>query len=224
MKANVEREPAFNVPWPVAALAASLIVAHGARMLLGVPADVFALTQADLLAGAVLPLFTYIFVHGGWAHLLLNTVFCLAFGAPVARWLGTGARGAAVFFLFFVIVGVIAALGYAGVLDAETLFGRRAQEWGLVGASGAASGLMGAAARLIEGRGRLGPIGGRRVVGMGAAWVLANAVLGLAGLTPGTGGAPVAWEAHIVGFFAGVVLIGITGRMAGRRPDHWIAS
>ena len=59
---------------------------------------------------------------------------------------------------------------------------------------------------------------------MGAAWVVANAVLGVFGLTPGTGGAPVAWEAHIIGFFAGVLLIGITGRLAGVRADHSIAS
>jgi len=34
-----------------------------------------------------------------------------------------------------------------------------------------------------------------------------NLLLGLTGLTPGTEGAPVAWEAHIIGFFAGLLLI-----------------
>ncbi len=224
MKANADREPAFNVPWPVTVLGVVLIGAHAVRVALGVPPDSFALTRSDLSAGSVLPLFTYMFVHGGWPHVLLNTVFCVAFGAPVARWLGTGARGGCALFVFFVVCGIVSALGYAGWLDVLALFGRPSQDWALVGASGAASGLMGAAARLIEGRGRLGPIGGRRVVGMGAAWVLANAVLGISGLTPGTGGAPVAWEAHIVGFFVGVVLIGIAGRLAGKTADHSIAS
>ena len=224
MKANVEREPALNVPWPVTVLAVTLIAAHLARVLSGVSPDTFALTRSDLVRGAVLPLFTYIFVHGGWPHVLLNTVFCVAFGAPVARWLGTSARGAAAFFIFFVICGVVAALGYAGWFDAMVLFGGRSREWALVGASGAASGLMGAASRLIEGRGQLGSIAGRRVVGMGAAWILVNVVLGLSGLTPGAAGAPVAWEAHIVGFFAGVLLIGATGRLGGVRMDHSIAS
>jgi membrane associated rhomboid family serine protease len=148
----------------------------------------------------------------------------VAFGSPVARWLGTGARGGAAFFVFFILCGVIAGLGYGGWFDLTVLFSHSTSDWALVGASGAASGLMGAAARLIEGRGRLGSIVGPRVVAMGAAWVVVNAVLGVSGLTPGTGGAPVAWEAHIIGFFAGVLLIGITGWLAGVRPDHSIAS
>ena len=224
MKADVRREPAFNLPWPVAVLAVVLIGAHAARLGLRVPPDAFALTRSDLLSGAIAPLFTYIFVHGSWPHVLLNSLFCVAFGAPVARWLGTGARGGLAFFVFFIACGVTAGVGYGGWFDLTVFLGRHPSEWALVGASGAASGLMGAAARLIEGRGRLGSIVGRQVVGMGAAWVLANVVLGVFGLTPGTGGAPVAWEAHIIGFFAGVLLIGITGRLAGARVDHSIAS
>jgi membrane associated rhomboid family serine protease len=224
LKATVEREPAFNLPWQVAVLTVVLIGAHALRVALGVSPDAFALTRSDLAAGAIAPLFTYIFVHGSWPHVLINSLFCVAFGAPVARWLGNGARGGAAFFAFFIVCGVIAGLGYGGWVDLTVVFGRAPSGWALVGASGAASGLMGAAARLIEGRGRLGSIVGRRVVGIGAAWALANAVLGVFGLTPGTGGAPVAWEAHIIGFFAGVLLIRITGRMAGVRPDHSIAS
>ena len=93
MKADVRREPAFNLPWPVAVLAVVLIGAHAARLGLGMSPDAFALTRSDLLHGAVAPLFTYILVHGSWPHVLLNSLFCVAFGAPVARWLGTGARG-----------------------------------------------------------------------------------------------------------------------------------
>jgi membrane associated rhomboid family serine protease len=224
LKATVEREPAFNLPWPVAVLAALLVGAHVARVGLGVTPDAFALTRSDLANGAIAPLFTYMLVHGSWAHVLLNSLFCVAFGAPVARWLGTGARGGAAFFVFFILCGVIAGLGYGGWFDLTVLVSHSPSDWALVGASGAASGLMGAAARLIEGQGRLGSMAGRRVVAMGLAWVVANAVLGVFGLTPGTGGAPVAWEAHIIGFFAGVLLIGITGRLAGARPDHSIAS
>ena len=73
---------------------------------------------------------------------------------------------------------------------------------------------MGASARLIEGRGRIGPIGGRVVIGMGLAWVAINVVFGLSGLTPGAGDAPVAWQAHIIGFAAGLLLI---------TPAVWIA-
>jgi membrane associated rhomboid family serine protease len=58
---------------------------------------------------------------------------------------------------------------------------------------------------------------GRTVVGMTIGWILVNAVLGLTGLTPGTAGAPVAWEAHIFGYLAGLLTIGLFGRLAG---DH----
>src|SRR5665213_561326 len=124
-------------------------------------------------------------------------------------------RGAASFVAFFLVCGVIAALAYAGLLGLTDPGGG----WALVGASGAASGLFGAAARLIEGRGRLGSIVGRTVVGMSLAWVAVNAVLGLSGLTPGAAGLPVAWEAHIFGYFAGLILIGPVARAAGRRPS-----
>jgi hypothetical protein len=45
------------------------------------------------------------------------------------------------------------------------------------------------------------------VIGMTIVWCLANAVLGLSGLTPGAAGLPVAWEAHIIGYAAGLLLI-----------------
>ena len=205
------REPAFNAPWTVLALVALLIAAHGARVLGGVGAERFALTGDDLRAGRWGGLVSYLFVHAGWGHVAMNAAFTLALGTPVARYLGAGPRGAAAFFAFFLICGIVAALAYAGLLS----FVDTNQGWALLGASGAASGLFGAAARLIEGRGRLGSIGGRTVVGMTLAWIAVNAVLGLSGLTPGAVGLPVAWEAHIFGYFAGLILIGPVARMAG---------
>jgi membrane associated rhomboid family serine protease len=76
---------------------------------------------------------------------------------------------------------------------------------------------MGAAARLIEGRGRLGRLGGRTVVGMSVAWIVVNVIFGATGLAPGTQGAPVAWQAHILGYFAGLLLILPAGWLAGAR-------
>jgi membrane associated rhomboid family serine protease len=80
----------------------------------------------------------------------------------------------------------------------------------LVGASGAISGLMGAASRLVAGHGRLGPILSAPVLGMGASWVIVNVLIALlgSGFMPGSGGAQVAWQAHLIGFVAGVLLIG----------------
>jgi len=203
----------FNAPWPILALVFALLATHLLRVATGVNTERFALTRDDLDAGRWSALISHMFVHASWAHVGMNAAFTLAFGAPVARGLGVGWRGALVFFAFFIICGVLAALSYAGLLD--LLPGRDPSNgWALVGASGAASGLMGAAARLIEGRGRLGPINGKVVIGMTLVWIVVNAVLGLSGLTPGAAGAPVAWQAHILGFAAGLLLIGPAARLA----------
>lgn len=202
------REPAINVPWPVLALIAILIAAHVARISFAVDTDSWALTAPDLAQGRLGGLVTHIFVHANWTHLLMNSVFILAFGAPVSRFLRPNLVGALAFGLFFLVCGVIAGAGYAVFEDGMARFGLGQLDFALVGASGAASGLMGAAARLIQGRGRLGSITGRTVVGMSLVWILINLALGLTGLTPGTAGAPVAWQAHIIGYFAGLLLIG----------------
>jgi membrane associated rhomboid family serine protease len=216
-------EPAINAPWAVAALIVVLLGAHAARVLSAGDIDRFALTSSDLAGGRLRGLITYQLVHGSWAHVLMNSAFVLAFGAPVARFLGRGARGSVAFFLFFIACGVAAAAAYAGLETVMAPFRRSSAGWALVGASGAASGLMGAAARLIEGRGRLGAMTGRTVTGMGLSWIAVNAVLGLSGLTPGAAGAPVAWEAHIFGFFCGLLLIGPAGWLANAKGDHAIA-
>ena len=193
------REPAFSAPWPVVALVAALLATHGLRLLLRVDAGVWALGADDLRRGRLLGLVTYQFDHAGWLHVLSNAAATLAFGAPVARLMGVGPRGATAFFAFFVVCGVVAALGYAGLYPRG--------DWVLLGGSGAAAGLVGAAARLIQGRGRVGPLLGRTVLGMSAAWILVNVVLGLSGLTPGAVGVPVAWQAHLIGYAAGLLLI-----------------
>ena len=154
-----------------------------------------------------LGLITYQFVHVGWLHVVFNAASTLAFGAPVARLMGQGARGAIAFLLFFLACGVAAALGFIPVAGSSN--------WALIGASGAASGLLGGAARIMQGRGRLGSMVGGTVLSVGASWFVINVVFGLTGLTPGAGGGPVAWQAHIVGFLAGVLLIGLFTRLAG---------
>ena len=204
---NGGREPAVNAPWPLLVLLAVLLSAHALRLALGVPAEMFALSARDLASGRYGGLVSHLFVHASWPHVLMNSVFILAFGAPVARFMGSGLRGALAFWLYFLLCGVAAGGGYAVFAVELARLGLDSPDWALVGASGAASGLMGATARLLEGKGRLGPVGGRTVLAFAGVWIVINVVLGLTGLTPGTEGAPVAWEAHIIGFFAGLLLI-----------------
>jgi membrane associated rhomboid family serine protease len=145
---------------------------------------------------------TSMFVHGGWAHVAMNAVFALAFGAPVARLMG-GTKGVLGFLLFYVSCGLVATVGY-GLIHPDS-------PHSLVGASGAVFGLMGAAIRTLGGPVRgpaLRPLGDRRFLTTAAAIMAVNAVAGLAGLAPGMEGARIAWEAHAFGFVCGALLIG----------------
>ena len=207
------REPLLNAPWTILALSLGLIALYGLQAFTLSDADLMrlALSAQGLAAGRWQGLFISLFLHGSWAHVLMNSVAALAFGPPVARLMGTGPRGSAVFFLFYLVCGAIAGLGYVALNPHE--------QTPLVGASGAISGLLGAASRLIQGRGRIGPMFGGTVIGMAAAWLIVNAILGVTGLTPGAAGLVVAWQAHVVGYVAGVILIGPFARLAGRGAE-----
>jgi membrane associated rhomboid family serine protease len=212
---EARREPPIRAPWPVVLLVALLIGAHAARLWLGIDPQALALTAPDVAAGRWAGLFTSLFDHVNWAHVLMNSLAVLAFGAPVARLFGTSLRGAFVFGLFFLVCGVIAGAGQAVIIGALAKLGLATNDYALVGASGAASGLIGAAMRLMEGRGRPGPLFGRMVLLTTAAWILVNVVTGVTGLVPGLpAGAPIAWEAHLMGYFAGLVLIPLFVRLA----------
>jgi len=58
------------------------------------------------LSQGIVTLFTYAFVHGGWAHCLINMAFLLAFGSPVAKRLGPRR-----FFYLFALCIILAGLG-----------------------------------------------------------------------------------------------------------------
>jgi membrane associated rhomboid family serine protease len=200
------REPMFNVPWPALALVVVIVGGYAVQSRLSdLALEPFVFSPAALGEGRWWTLVTHIFLHGNWIHALSNAAFVLAFGTPVARFFGTRGWGVVLYFAFYLICGAVAALGFAAVHPG----GSEA----MVGASGAASGLVGVAARLVAGRGRLGPIFAPFVLTMGAAWLVVNLItagvmaFGASGLLPGTGGAGVAWEVHLAGFLAGVLLI-----------------
>jgi membrane associated rhomboid family serine protease len=170
----------------------------------------YALTGQGLAARRWAPLFTYMLLHGSWAHVLLNCAFLLAFGAAPARLFGRSWRGSLVFLAFFVTCGVASGLGYAAIQPDHN--------WAVVGASGAVAGLMGATARMLTPGGRLGPPWGRGFVAMAISWVGLNALFAIGGLGEVlSGGLPVAWQAHIIGFFVGAALVGLFWGLAGRR-------
>lgn len=207
-------QPVLNAPAVAVAVAVSMPLLYLAQRWVGDPwIEALAFRPASLFDGGWWPgLFTAMFVHGGWAHAGMNAIFALAFGAPVARLL-PGARGVAVFLLFYMASGVIAAAGY-GLLHPDS-------QDSLVGASGAVFGLVGAGIRLLGRRGRLRPLTDRGLLTMAGILMLTNAGFGLIGMAPGSGGAVVAWEAHAFGFLFGLLAIGPVARIAGARPDSF---
>ena len=205
-------EPIFNSPWPSLAVVASILLSYAWQAFGGggqASADLLGFRPADLEHGRWWTLVTILIVHGGWAHAVMNALGALAFGAPVARLMGEDIKGAAGFFGFYLLCGVVSGLGYAALHlhDVNPV----------IGASGAVSGLMGAASRLFGGRNDLAPIWSRGVVSLGASWVIINALMAVFGATPFMPGAQIAWEAHIAGFIAGVLLIGPVARLVGSR-------
>jgi len=79
----------------------------------------------------ILPFFTYMFLHGGWLHLLMNMWVLWIFGDNVEDVMGPGR-----FALFYVLCGLAA-------LAAQMFFSRTSMV-PIIGASGAIAGVMGA--------------------------------------------------------------------------------
>jgi len=83
------------------------------------------------LGQAIVPIFTSMFLHGGWMHLLGNMLFLWVFGGAVEE-----AMGHFTYLIFYLLCGVGAA--------ATHLFVNWGSKIPTVGASGAISGVMGA--------------------------------------------------------------------------------
>jgi membrane associated rhomboid family serine protease len=163
-------------------------------------------------------LFTSMFLHGSWLHLLGNMWFLWIFGNNVED-----AMGPLRFLAFYLLCGLAAALAQV-VLDP-------ASEVPMVGASGAISGVMGAYLVLYP-RVRvfaLVPLGffltsiALPAWTMLVYWLVIQLVSGLI-MLPGARGGGVAFWAHVGGFVAGAVLVKLFARsdyVAAHRAHHW---
>ncbi|WP_432283693.1 rhomboid family intramembrane serine protease [Aminobacter sp. BA135] len=209
------REPVFNLPAIVIAIIGACVAIHLIRVYILSSDQDFALVvraafipirysgQYDLEIWAFTSPLTYAFLHGGFAHLALNMVWLAAFGSPLANRLGNARFSA------FFAVTTLAAVALHYVLhstDASPL----------VGASGAISGMMGAAARFSfqvdRSQGKPAFAGApvpirdvfrsRTAMTFLGVWMVINLVTGIVGFTPGVDN-QIAWEAHIGGFLAG---------------------
>ena len=152
-------------------------------------------------------LVTYALLHGSWLHVGLNCLWLAAFGTPILRRLG-GIRALA----------LALAASVAGALLFWALNPLASQV--VIGASAAVSGFMGAAALFVFGREDfpgVRPARGhvaafRRVLRNRSArfflgtWFVMNLVVGLLGAPLGVVDGGIAWEAHIGGLLAGLLL------------------
>ena len=224
------RQPIFNLPPVIVACVAVLTGIHLARLgLLDAEADFELLLRFAFIPlrviepetiGEAIPggpwaawwsFVTYALFHADWAHLLFNGLWLAAFGAPLA-W-----RFGATRFLLFSAVGAIAgALVY--------LLANSGEIQPMIGASAAISAHMAGASRFVFSAG--GPLRGsagaaayrrpaaplgevmrdRRVLAFLGVWFGLNLLFGLWGAESGLASGAIAWEAHIGGFLAGLLL------------------
>ena len=157
----------------------------------------------------------------------MNMVFLLAFGAAPSRRMGaenalksfSAFASACMFLTFYLLCGAAGALLFILMhADQVTL---------LVGASGGVSGLLGALVRFAFNRttilgpeyARFSPLFSPHVLGLSALIIAMNIVFGVGG-APFSGGASIAWEAHIGGFFAGLFLVGFFVSEQPAPPDR----
>ena len=229
---NKTSEPLFNVPGVVLAIVGiCVLVRAGEAFLLSAEDEVAFLYgfgfvparyDSSLLPPGALPggtgadiwtFVTYAFIHGDITHLGMNALWFLPFGSAVARRFGNLRTLG-----FFVVTAVAGALMHL------------VTHWGevvpMIGASAAVSGFMAGAIRFAFQHG--GPLTvfrpdepeaylvpaaplssalrDSRIVVFLLAWFGMNLVFGIVGV--GTPGAEqsVAWQAHIGGFLAGLLL------------------
>ena len=148
-------------------------------------------------AGDFPTVFTSMFMHAGWVHLLGNMLYLWIFGDNVED-----SFGHAKFLLFYLLCGIAATF-------AQVLFNSTSNIPNL-GASGAIAGVLGAYLVMFP-RGQVRVMMGRGIIPMPAlvvigGWIVLQLVSGIGSIsqTADTGG--VAYLAHIGGFVAGLAL------------------
>ena len=167
-----------------------------------VPCEIVATcaVPATVTASPYVTLFSSMFLHGGWLHLLGNMLYLWVFGQNVEDAFGHG-----YYLVFYLVCGVAANLAQVAISPMSSTPG--------LGASGAIAGVLGAYLLLFPWAGvrtlvRVGflvflpTIPAVVLLGL---WFVLQLFSGLAslGANPETGG--VAYSAHIGGFLVGFV-------------------
>lgn len=214
-----------TVPVVTYALVAVNVAAHLAQMVYPegaqafvlryglVPALVYSPEAWQIDAGAAaLPLLSFMFVHGGWGHLLSNMLFLWVFGDNVEDRMGHLR-----YLMFYLVCGLASGVGFS-ILDVHS-------KVPLVGASGAIAGVLGSYIILFPGARirTLIPllflfftvVEIPAVIFLGL-WFVLQVLNSMAGGIVGGGG--VAWFAHVFGFIVGFWMTRVWFPRRPRRP------
>jgi membrane associated rhomboid family serine protease len=226
------REPLLTLPAPLTAYVLLLALIH-LRVLLppeleNWTIDVFGfipkrydstLLAIDFPGGAgakVWTFVTYSLLHANLSHIGFNVLWLLPFGSALAR-----RFGAMRFFLFMAVTAAAGALAHLVTHEHAVA--------PMIGASASVSGTMAAAIRFAFVRGSflsfnrgdadaaarvpalslMRALRNSRVLAFLAIWFGVNIIFGVGSIAIGADGASVAWQAHIGGFLAGLVLFSL---------------
>jgi membrane associated rhomboid family serine protease len=165
---------------------------------------------------------TYSLLHANLSHIGFNVLWLLPFGSALARRFGSFR-----FFLFMAVTAIAGALAHLVTHEHAVA--------PMIGASASVSGTMAAAIRFAFVRGSflsfsrgdadaaarvpalslMRALRNRRVLTFLAVWFGVNIIFGVGSIAVGSEGATIAWQAHIGGFFAGLVLFSLFDPIAG---------
>ena len=223
----VRREPMFNLPGVVTvALAVMWLLQIAQETVLTPRQSVWLIVEGGFiplrysvglaeqgLAWLWTPV-TYSLLHGGFGHLIVNSIWLMAFGAVVARRIGTKR-----FLIFWLMSAIVSAAVYWPFHPQSHI--------PMIGASGVVSALMGAAARFAFPKyGRFNRMNAhllprntlaealtnRTVLFYVAIWFGINALAAFGLAVGATEGARIAWEAHLGGFLFGFLAFSLFDR------------
>jgi len=209
---QARREPILTLPGALTAYVVLLAVIHVVRLLLPFDTDDLVVEMFGFIpkrydstlldvtfpggAGAKVWTFvTYSLLHANFTHIGFNVLWLLPFGSALAR-----RFGAARFFLFMAVTAAAGALAH--------LVSHEHAVAPMIGASASVSGAMAAAIRFAFVQGSF--LSFSRVLGFLAVWFGLNIIFGLGSIAiGGTEGVSIAWQAHIGGFLAGLMLFSL---------------
>jgi membrane associated rhomboid family serine protease len=161
-------------------------------------------------------LITSMFLHGSWSHVIGNMWYLWIFGDNVEDRMGHGR-----FIVFYLLCGIVAAVGQTLIDPASTL--------PTIGASGAIAGVMGAYFVLYPHSRVLTLIPliifweimeVPALLLLGFWFLMQLFSAGAIAVTASTGGGGVAFMAHVAGFLVGV--LGVFVFRKRERPEPWM--